>query len=48
MTGNRINCWPVCQFSMNGQKTLRLRMMCGGTTDKVAKRISGAILLKHR
>lgn len=46
--GNRINCWPVCQFSMNGQKTLRLRMMCAGTSAKAAGRIQGAILLKHR
>ena len=46
--GNRVNCWPVCQFSMNGQKTLRLRMMCGGTTDKAVASVSGAILLKHR
>lgn len=46
--GNRINCWPVCQFSMNGQKTLRLRMMCAGPNGKTARRIQGAILLKHR
>ena len=46
--GNRINCWQVCSFSMNGQRTLRLRMMCAGTTSKTARRIAGAILLKHR
>lgn len=46
--GNRINCWPICQFSMNTQKTLRLRMMCAGTSRKTARRIAGAILLKHR
>lgn len=44
----RINCWPVCQFTGNGQKTLRVRMMCGGTANKVAKRISAWVLLKHR
>lgn len=46
--GNRINCWPVCSFSMNGQRILRIRMMCGGTSNKIAKRIAGAMLLKHR
>jgi len=47
-SGKRINCWPVCQFSMNTQKTLRLRMMCAGTSRQTAVRIAGAILLKHR
>lgn len=46
--GNRINCWPVCQFTGNGQKELSVRWMCGGTTDKVAKRINAWVLLKHR
>lgn len=46
--GNRINCWPVCQFTMNTQKTLRVRWMCGGTAQKTAKRISAWVLLKHR
>ena len=46
--GNRINCWPVCSFSMNSQRVLRVRMMCAGSTDKSARRISGALLLKHR
>ena len=46
--GNRINCWPVCLFSMNGQRVLRIRMMCAGTTGKTARRIAGALLLKHR
>ena len=46
--GNRINCWQVCSFSMNGQRTLRLRMMCAGSTGKTARRIAGALLLKHR
>ena len=47
-SGNRLNVWPVCMFSMNGQKTLRLRMMAAGPNDKAAASISGAILLKHR
>lgn len=46
--GNRLNVVPVCMFSMNGQKTLRVRMMCAGPNSKTAKRIQGAILLKHR
>lgn len=46
--GNRINVFPVCMFSMNRQKTLRLRMMAAGPNEKSAKRISGALLLKHR
>lgn len=46
--GNRINCWPVCQFTGNGQKELSVRWMCGGTLTKVAKRINAWVLLKHR
>lgn len=46
--GNRINCWPVCQFTGNGQKELSVRWMCGGTTRKTAKRINAWVLLKHR
>ena len=46
--GNRINVFPVCSFSMNSQRTLRVRMMCAGTSAKTARRIQGAILLKHR
>lgn len=46
--GNRINCWPVCQFTGNGQKELSVRWMCGGTTRKTAKRINAWALLKHR
>ena len=46
--GNRINLWPVCQFTGNGQKELSVRWVCAGTTAKVAKRISAWILLKHR
>ena len=45
---NRLNCCPVCSFSMNSQRTLRLRMMCAGSTGKTARRIAGALLLKHR
>lgn len=46
--GNRINCWPVCQFTGNGQKELSVRWMCAGTTRKTAKRINAWVLLKHR
>lgn len=46
--GNRINCWPVCQFTGNGQKELSVRWMCAGTTRKAAKRINAWVLLKHR
>lgn len=46
--GNRINCWPVCQFTGNGQKELSVRWTCMGTTRKTAKRISAWVLLKHR
>lgn len=47
-SNQRINCWPVCSFSMNTQKTLRLRMMCAGTSKQAATKIAGAILLKRR
>lgn len=46
--GKRINCWPVCQFTLNGQKTLGVRLMCGGTQRKTVTRCSCWILLKHR
>lgn len=46
--GNRINCWPVCQFTSNGQKELTVRFMCGGTSSKTAQRISAWVLLKRR
>lgn len=46
--GNRINCWPVCQFTGQGQTELSVRFMCGGTTNKVAKRINAWVLLRHR
>lgn len=46
--GNRINCWPVCQFTGQGQTELSVRWMCGGTTNKIAKRINAFVLLKHR
>lgn len=47
-SGNRLNCVPVCMFSMDGQKTLRVRMMVAGPNSKSAKSIAGAMLLKHR
>lgn len=47
-SGNRINAFPVCTFSMSGQTVLRLRMMAAGTSDVAASSIQGAILLKHR
>ena len=46
--GNRLNAFPICSFSMNSQRTLRVRCMVGGTTSKTARRIQGALLLKHR
>ena len=46
--GNRINCWPVCQFTGNGQKELSVRWMCAGTVRKTAKRINAWVLLMHR
>ena len=46
--GTRLNCWPVCSFSMNSQRVLRVRMMVAGTAGKTARRIAGALLLKHR
>lgn len=45
---NRINCWPVCQFTGNGQKELSVRWMCAGPNSKNAKKVSAWILLKHR
>lgn len=47
-SNNRLNVMPICMFSMNTQKTLRLRMMAAGPNSKAARKISGAILLKHR
>lgn len=44
----RLNAIPVCMFSMNTQKTLRVRMMVAGTSSKAMTKIQGAILLKHR
>ena len=46
--GKRLNCFPVCSFSMDGQKTLRMRMMCAGDSSVFANSINGAILLKRR
>lgn len=47
-SGQRINCWPVCQFTGNGQKTLTVRWACMGTTRKTAVSINAWVLLKHR
>ena len=44
----RLNAFQVCSFSMNGQVTLRLRMMCAGQNSVFAKQVKGAILLKRR
>lgn len=46
--GARINCWPVCQFTGQGQTELSVRWMCAGTSRKIAKRINAWVLLKHR
>ena len=46
--GNRLNVFPVCQFTGNGQKELSVRWTCMGTSDKLAKRINAWVLLKHR
>lgn len=46
--GNRLNVWPVCQFTGNGQKELSVRWVCAGSTAKTAKRINAWVLLKHR
>ena len=46
--GSRINCWPVCQFTQNGQRLLRTRFMCGGTSRMTAHRIDCKVLLKRR
>lgn len=46
--GNRLNVWPVCQFTWNWQKELSVRWVCAGTTVKTAKRINAWVLLKHR
>ena len=46
--GNRLNVTPICSFSMNSQRVLRIRMMCAGPSSKTARRIAGALLLKHR
>ena len=46
--GTRINAWPVCQFTGNGQTELHVRFMCAGTSSKSAKSIKAWVLLKHR
>ena len=47
-SGNRINAWPVCQFTGGGQTELHVRFMCAGTSSKSAGSISAWVLLKHR
>ena len=44
----RINCWPVCQFTGNGQKELSVRWACMGSSRKTATKINAWVLLKHR
>jgi len=46
--GQRINCWPVCQFTGNGQKELSVRWACMGSSRKTATKINAWVLLKHR
>ena len=45
---NRLNVWPVCQFTWNWQKELSVRWVCAWSTTKTAKRINAWVLLKHR
>lgn len=47
-SGQRMNCWPVCQFTGQNQTELSVRWMCGGTTRKTATSINAWVLLKHR
>lgn len=46
--GQRINCWPVCQFTGNGQKELSVRWACMGSSRKTATKVNAWVLLKHR
>lgn len=46
--GKRINCWPVCQFTGNGQKTLTVRWTCMGSARATATSINAWVLLKRR
>ena len=48
INGNRINCWPICQFTGVNTTELSVRWMCAGTTRKTAKLIRAWVLLKHR
>ena len=45
---NRLNVWPVCQFTWNWQKELSVRWVCAWSTKKKKKRINAWVLLKHR
>lgn len=47
-SGQRVNCWPVCQFTGQNQTELSVRWMCGGTSRKTAVSINAWVLLKHR
>ena len=47
-SNQRINCWPVCQFTGNGQKELSVRWACMGSSRKTATKINAWVLLKHR
>lgn len=47
-SGQRVNCWPVCQFTGQNQTELGVRWMCGGTARKTATSINAWVLLKHR
>ena len=44
----RLNAMPICAFSMDQQRVLRLRMMVAGPSSKTMTKLSGAVLLKHR
>lgn len=46
--GNRINCWPVCQFTGQNQTELSVRWTGMGTATKTARRVNAWVLLKHR
>lgn len=44
----RVDAFPMYQFSMNGQKTMRVGYRTSGTDSKAFTSVSGAMLLKHR
>lgn len=47
-SNQRVNCWPVCQFTGQNQTELHVRWMCGGTARQTAVSINAWVLLKHR